>query len=190
MSRHSPVKRSPATVSASPSRLLLRFAHMFSRQRPVLDAGSGTGRNAIALAQLRYTVVCADRDDKRLRLVPKSDRLIPICIDLAPATWPFRPDCFSAIMCVHYLNAALFPHFHSSLIEGGFLFVETAGGQGQNYLELPLAGSLRERLSRSFSLVFYEERPVGPVASNKCAVKLLVKKVGYDMTTHRGFTGS
>ena len=71
---------------------------MFSRQRPVLDAGSGTGRNAIALAQLRYTVVCADRDDKRLRLVPKSDRLIPICIDLAPATWPFRPDCFSAAL--------------------------------------------------------------------------------------------
>lgn len=147
----------------------------------MLDAGSGTGRNAIALAQLGRTVVCADRDCQRLGgLVPNTRSggpLIPICIDLAPATWPFGANCFSAVLCVHYLDAALFPYFHSSLIPGGFLYIETVGGQGQNYLELPIAGSLRERLSRSFSFDLYEERPVGPAASNRRAVKLLAKKL-------------
>ena len=180
MSRHSQVRTRPPAPLASPSRLLLRFAQSFSRQGPVLDAGSGAGRNAIALTKLGYTVVCADRDYQRLGgLVPstRSDGLIPICIDLQPATWPFRANCFSAVLCVHYLDAALFPYFHSSLIPGGFLFVETVGGQGQNYLELPMAGSLRDRLSRSFSFDLYEERSVGPAATNRCAVKLLAKKL-------------
>jgi hypothetical protein len=79
----------PPTPLASPSRLLLRFAESFSRQYPVLDAGSGVGRNAIALAKLGHTVVCADRDYQHLGGLVPNIQLIPICIDLGPATWPF-----------------------------------------------------------------------------------------------------
>jgi hypothetical protein len=53
-------------------------------------------------------------------------------------------------VCVHYLNSALFPCFHSSLVLGGHLYIEKVGGQGQNYLELPMAGALRELLSPLF----------------------------------------
>jgi hypothetical protein len=55
----------PAQIT-SPSRLLLRFEQTFSREFPALDAGCGAGRNAIALAQLGLTIVCADRDEQRL----------------------------------------------------------------------------------------------------------------------------
>jgi SAM-dependent methyltransferase len=169
--------------SASPSRLLLHVAESFSQDRPLLDAGCGAGRNAIALAQLGFTVVCADRNYDCLGTltgtspVARSDApLIPLCIELKPASWPFRTVCFSAILCVHYLDAGLLPYFHSSLIPGGCLFVETVGGQGQNYLELPAAGELRDLLSPTFDFVLYEERSVGPPASDRCAVKLLARK--------------
>lgn len=101
---------------------------------------------------------------------------MPISIDLGLATWPFGANCFSAVVCVHFLDQALFACFHSALIAGGLLFVETVGGQGNNYLELPVAGSLHQQLSRFFTLNFYEERAVGPPAANRRAVKLLGKK--------------
>jgi hypothetical protein len=40
------------------------------------------------------------------------------------------------------------PTFISSLQEGGYLYIETFGGQGQNFRELPKAQQLRKLLSR------------------------------------------
>ena len=173
----------PARLTA-PSRLLLRLGQTFSREFPVLDAGCGSGRNAIALAQLGLTLVCADRNEQRLAELLEtplpnwaSSALAPICVNFSPNTWPFGFSCFSAIVCVHYLDLALFPSFHSSLIPGGHLYIETVGGQGQNYLELPVVRELHELLSPSFILEVYQERPVGPAASNRRAVKLLARKL-------------
>jgi hypothetical protein len=45
----------------------------------------------------------------------------------------------------------LFPWFHSSLVPGGHLYIETVGGQGENYLELPAAGELHQLLSPLFA---------------------------------------
>jgi predicted RNA methylase len=113
MPRHSPLRTQMPARTSSPSQLLLRCGQTFSREVPVLDAGSGTGRTAIALAQLGLTVICADRDEQRLAelaKIPQSDgALVPVRADLQSATWPFGVSCFSAIVCVHYLNAALFP---------------------------------------------------------------------------------
>jgi hypothetical protein len=107
-----------------------------------------------------------DRDEQRLAQivrVPPTEHacgvLMPTCVELAPATWPFGLDGFSAIVCIHYLDAALFPWFHSSLVPGGHLYIETVGGQGENYLELPAAGELHQLLSPLFALELYQERP-------------------------------
>jgi SAM-dependent methyltransferase len=176
--------RPAAMRVGSPSRLLVRIAQEFPKDMPVLDAGCGTGRNAVALSELGLHVVCADRDrdrlDKLIEFVRPADRvgrLQPICAHLAATTWPFGPNCFSAVVCVHYLDVALLPSIHFSLAPGGRLYIETIGGQGMNYLELPLAGELFEMLSPRFQLQFYEERPVGPPTSNRCAVKLLAQKL-------------
>jgi SAM-dependent methyltransferase len=170
-------------LQAAPSRTLLRVAQNFSRKFPILDAGCGFGRNSVALAELGFTVICADHDLYRLNALVKlapTDKLegalFPVRIELGPATWPFASACFSAIVLVHYLDTLLFPFIHRSLAAGGFLYLETVGGQGGNYLELPQVGELYSTFSPFFSLETYEERPVGPAGTNKCAVKLLAKK--------------
>jgi len=173
-----------ASQFSSPSRALLRFAQSFSREFPVLDAGCGFGRNAVALAEQGLTVICAERDGKRLaelmRFAPTKrlcGALLPIRVELAPAMWPFAPACFSAVVFVHYLDTSLFPSAHSSLVPGGHLYLETAGGQGGNYLELPQAGKLHALLAPRFRFDHYEERPVGPAGSNKRAVRLSAQKL-------------
>jgi hypothetical protein len=101
----------------------------------------------------------------------------------APADWekmqdiPFAPACFSAVVFVHYLDMLLFPLVHHSLAPGGSLYLETVGGQGGDYLELPHAGEIQTMLSPLFRLDAYEERPVGPAGCNKCAVRLTAKKL-------------
>jgi hypothetical protein len=77
---------------------------------------------------------------------------------------------------VHYLDPLLFPWVHQSLVPDGFLYVETVGGQGGNYLELPEKGKLQSMLLPHFRLEAYQGRPVGAPGYNRCAVTLLAKK--------------
>ena len=158
---------------------------------PVLDAGCGAGRNAVALALLGKSVVCVDRDIECLRVLsaiaPKyiarfksplsaTGQLYPICADLDRLNWPFLPGQFSAITCVHFLKIDLLDCFWSALVAGGYLFIETFGGQGQNYVDLPKAGQLRDLLSTQFDLASYRERKVGPIEYDAVSVKLLAQK--------------
>jgi hypothetical protein len=76
-----------------------------------------------------------------------------------------------------FLEFDLFDAFHSSLVLSGHLYIETFGGHGGNYLDLPKAGQLRDLLSRHFRLAFYRERAVGPPGCGAMSVKLLGKKL-------------
>ena len=67
--------------------------------------------------------------------------------------------------------------FAASLVPSGHVYIETFGGHGGNYLDLPKAGQLRDWLSRHFRLVFYRERQAGPTDSGAVSVKLLAKKL-------------
>jgi hypothetical protein len=61
------------------------------------------------------------------------------------------------------------------LMDGGHLFIETFGGHGENYLELPKADEIRQAL-KSYKLLFYNERSVGPTCQNAVVVKALAQK--------------
>ena len=178
---------------APPSKTLMRFASELAQLRnyPALDVGCGTGRNAIALALLGIPVVCVDRDINRLRnlkenaprraeriTLPHSSvgKIFPICANLDPSKWPFSQNRFSTIICVEFLNIELFNSFWSALFVGGYLFIETFGGHGQNHLDLPKANQLRDLLSNRFNILFYQERKVGPVGYDAVSVKLLAQK--------------
>jgi SAM-dependent methyltransferase len=158
---------------------------------PLLDAGCGYGRNAVALASFGLSVVCVDQKLERLkalsRLAPtyvadlkkarcKAGQLYPVLADLDPSQWPFRGNCFSAIVCVHFLKVALIGAFHSSLVAGGRLYIETFGGHGGNYFDLPKEGQLRDLLSTDFDLLLYREKKVGPAEHNAVTVKLFARK--------------
>lgn len=175
------------------SKTLISFAGEMKiiANMPVLDAGCGYGRNAAALAAAGISVVCADRDMERLsalvRLAPKqiaqlmprksgAGHLYPVRADLAPSLWTFGENCFAGIVCVHFLDVALFPTFQSSLMGGGFLYIETFGGHGGNYLDLPKAGHVRDLLQAGFDLLFYREKRVGPAGYDAVTVKLFARK--------------
>lgn len=167
-----------------PSRLLVTWAHKLKGNQPTLDVGCGTGRNAVALARLGTTVVCVDRDLRRLRDLAKTARheslsefLRPVHAELKPDLWPFAAQSFSSMICVHFLDMALLRFMRDALEPGGQLYIETIGGQGENHLQLPAVGALRDGLAPDFAFTFYKERPVGPPKGGKCAVKLLAKKV-------------
>jgi SAM-dependent methyltransferase len=182
-----------AQLPISPSKALLRFSSEIasSGKGLVLDAPCGYGRNAVALAALGCTVIGVDHDRKRLAILEQTKtayiaanappnitpgRILALCADLNPKTWPFAPSCFSAIVSVHFSINQLIPTFISSLEEGGHIYVETFGGHGENFRVLPRAGQLREILSREMQFKYYKERAVGPAALNKVAVTLFAQK--------------
>lgn len=158
----------------------------------MLDVGCGFGRNAVALAMRGLSVVCVDQDLSRLRVLVRlaptysaeykqanagAGQLYPLLAKLNCLQWPFAPKCFGAIICVHFPDVGLLDAVWASLVTGGRLYIETFGGHGGNYLDLPKAGQLRDLLSRRFNLSFYRERKVGPPDSGAVSVKLLGKKL-------------
>jgi hypothetical protein len=80
------------------------------------------------------------------------------------------------ILDIHFLDRSLFRYFTRSLRSGGYLLIETVGGYGGNYLELPKAGELRTMLRRTFDLVVYSEKKVGPREIDAVSVRLLAIK--------------
>ena len=175
----------------APSRTLLKFASEIAGfgQAPALDVACGLGRNAILLAAHGRDVVCLDRDLSRLRTlqevsapvlgvvaVPgRPGSVVPVCAMVNSGSWPFRAASFGSVISVHFVDAALFADFATSLIVGGYLYIETFGGQGDNYLDLPFPGQIRAALSSSFTLQFYREKRL-PRHPDAVTVRALARK--------------
>jgi SAM-dependent methyltransferase len=183
----------PAHSPTSPSKNLLRFADQIASlgNGPVLDAACGSGRNALALAVRGCTVVAVDNDRKRLLALEQINRsylaehasphvyighIFTVCADLKPEIWPFTPSSFSAIVCIHFPVTSLVPCFISSLQPKGYIYIETFGGHGENFRQLPKAGQLRELLSTHVEFKYYKERKVGPMALDAVSVTLCAQK--------------
>lgn len=148
-----------------------------------MDAPCGFGRNALSLAARGFNVVAVDKDLVRLDSLQKSisekadsvSKVFPLCADLTSGRMPFGPRSFSAILCVHYPAQNILADFDDQLVDGGHLFIETFGGHGQNYLDLPKAGEIRHAL-KGYKMLFYHERSVGPISQNSVVVKALAQK--------------
>jgi SAM-dependent methyltransferase len=177
-----------ATPRLKPSTVMLRLLDRITlpNNATILDAPCGFGRNALALAANGLTVVSADKDYGRLSSLKsvvaeltdskqKRPRIIPVCVDLNNNSWPFLKSSFSAVVCVHYPVQEIIENLKASLQEGGYIYIETFGGQGGNYLQLPKAGELRAALT-GYDLLFYRERSVGPTTFNSVVVVALAQK--------------
>ena len=179
---------------ASPSKSLMSFASELVKLRhlPAIDIGCGFGRNAVALASHGISVVCVDRDLSRLCTLSKCapehftksepqcavsvGKVYPVCTDVLTA-WPFPSDHFSGVICVHFFAASLINSIVWSVVPGGFLYIETFGDHGGNYLDLPKAGELRALLAVHFDISFYKERKAGPRGYDAVSAKLARKRV-------------
>jgi SAM-dependent methyltransferase len=166
----------------APSALAARYAQTIVRNAEgisILDAACGSGRNALALAQLGAKVICADIDVSRIQDLPRDEtlqELTPLRIDLFVDPWPFANNFLGGVVNVHFMNPALFPFFTKSIRRNGILLIETVPGCGGNYLQLPNAGHLRDAFERDFDFLFYQERKVGPRNSDAVVVKMVGKR--------------
>lgn len=187
------MKAATAHRPISPSKTLVKFADRIASfgKGPVVDAPCGYGRNAVALAAQGCMVIAIDHDRKRLAALEQMKaayiaehtstdvsrgQIFTVCAELTAEGWPVAPSSVSAIICVHFVMIDLIPSFISSLQMGGYLYVETFGGQGQNFRELPKAGQLRELLSGHMEFRYYKEQKVGPTEFNSVSVILVAER--------------
>lgn len=191
------MRTNQAQLPICPSATLLKFVDEIASSAetgPILDAPCGYGRNSVALAARGCTVIGVDNDLSRLRILETTkDKYISdatprrgqagqiklICADLSGLDrLPFKASSLSAVVCVHFPVADLVDQFVAALRTGGYLYFETFGGHGGNYLDLPKKGQLGSMLQSRADLRFYQERMVGPAYANAVTVKLFAKKTG------------
>jgi SAM-dependent methyltransferase len=172
-------------LSSEASRLVVRFAGRLAdaaRERPILDAPCGSGRNAVPLLKLGCSVICVDRDlsglQARIASQPGNDWSRVDCrqIDFLIDTWPFQKGSVGGVVNVHHFSASLIPLLVHTLAPGGYLLIETISGRGGNYLELPKRGEIRAALGRLFTLEVYEEKSTGPKELDTVTLRLLARK--------------
>jgi SAM-dependent methyltransferase len=166
----------------TPSPFVRRFAPRISEAAaslPILDVASGSGRNALRLAELGSLVICIDNDPGRMQVPggvrgPGAVEFMKLDLKLEP--WPFEPNSVGGIINVQFYLAELLPHFATTLRPGSYLLLESFPGCGGNYLQLPPAGFVSSVLSKTLDLHFYKERKVGPKAIDAVTVRVLAQK--------------
>ncbi len=176
-------------IGLSPSKILAKFAEeiALNSNGTIVDVACGYGRNAAFIASFGVPVVCVDINNDALEYIKSSvsltlskskkfNQLITMQLDLINDPWPFEDESLGAIINVHFFHYSLIGFFLRSLKIGGYLFIETIGGHGGNYLDLPKHGFIRAQLADAFNIKFYKEKKVGPLSSNCSTVKVLAIK--------------
>jgi SAM-dependent methyltransferase len=95
-----------------------------------LDLASGSGRNAIWLAEQGYRTLAVDRNPAALEALTQqaAQRGLVIrtqAVDLENGRPFLEPDTFDLILVVHYLHRPLFPALVGAIRPGGVLVYET-----------------------------------------------------------------
>jgi SAM-dependent methyltransferase len=117
----------------TPSPWVLRFAALVPRGARLLDLAAGRGRNALFFASRGARVLAVDRDADALGTFASTPGIETRAVDLETGAWPFAAERFDAIVAVHYLHRALFPHLLAALADDGALLYETFAAGNEAY---------------------------------------------------------
>ena len=109
-------------VPHEPSAIVQRFAGLASGRR-ALDLASGSGRNSVFLAQLKFQVEAIDISDEGLQRIPALPMIQRVCADLDRCD--ITPSRYDLIVDLLYVNRRLFPQLHEGLRPGGVLIFES-----------------------------------------------------------------
>ena len=151
----------------APSAWVIRFAPLIARGARVLDLACGHGRHALFLAARGAHVVAVDREAAVLATFADAPGVETRVLDLESGAWPFAGERFDAIVAVHYLYRALFPHLLASLANDGVVLYETfaagnaAYGRPANPEFLLTPGELLEFARGRLTVVAFEQGLVG-----------------------------
>jgi SAM-dependent methyltransferase len=99
-----------------------------------------------------------------------------VCGDMLRECLPFANGSFGFVVNVHFTFPEIIGEFGRVVKPGGYLLVETIGGQGGNYEQLPAPGELRGRLEACFSVERYIEKQIASRGRSAVTVKLLARR--------------
>jgi SAM-dependent methyltransferase len=168
------------SVTTEPTPVLKKFYKLAPKGR-ALDIASGTGKDALFLAQKGFSVEAVDISDVALQKIPKRHpNLQRICMDLD--TFEIPCERYSLILNLRFLSRRLFPYIQEGLIRGGILIFET-------YLDEPVAAPddsmCRDYLLRenellhaflSLRILFYQELKQNRHGENRRMASLVAVK--------------
>ncbi|MGZ8945729.1 MAG: class I SAM-dependent methyltransferase [Methylococcaceae bacterium] len=142
----------------------------------VLDLACGYGRHTHLLKSKGYSVVSGDLSIDGLQVI-KLDMENSFCVQLnASVDLPFLDNSFNLVVVVHYVHKGLLSRLSRLITPGGFLIYETYGGQGENWLSLPVQGELEDELVPNFSILKSRKSYVGPKDDQHVNLKLFARK--------------
>ena len=108
----------------APSRWVIEHCATLPADAVILDLAGGTGRHAEPIARTGRTVVCLDFVYRAVAAATaRYDRILGVVADAIAL--PFARQAFDAIVCVSFLDRALFDVFAEMLKPGGVLVYET-----------------------------------------------------------------
>ena len=138
----------------SPSAFVMDQAAQLPSGALVLDLAAGRGRHARALVHAGFRVVALDWSTEAMADGRWPMNVVRLVADMRAL--PLREGAFDAIVCVNFLDRALFPTLHRWLRPLGRLIVETFTVE---QLALPHGPRAREHLLEPGEL----PRLVGPL---------------------------
>lgn len=111
-----------------PSRVLRRYVEAFPEGR-ALDVATGTGRNAVFLAEEGYEVDAVDQSREGLRIARENatDRGVEARTNWIQADVPsyeFPEAAYDVVTISFYRPVDRFPDIKETLLPGGYLFVQ------------------------------------------------------------------
>ena len=109
---------------AKPSSWVTRFAPFIPEGGVVLDLACGSGRHAVLLANLGYSVLAVDQDISAIEAI-HSDAITPKCLNLEKDNWPLHGFSFHGIVVTNYLYRPHIDRLAELLEDGGVLIYET-----------------------------------------------------------------
>lgn len=111
-----------------PSPVLRHYVEAFPDGR-ALDIATGTGRNALFLAEAGHTVDAIDQSRVGLRTTREraADRAVADrlrCVQADVSTYGFPTERYAVVTISYYRAVDRFPDIKEALVPGGYLFVE------------------------------------------------------------------
>jgi tellurite methyltransferase len=149
-----------ANLDFTPVPLLVEVAEMLPPGR-ALDLASGSGRNALYLAGLGWSVVAVDSSETALEILRRraSEAHRPIeahCCDLEASAFAIEPAAYDLIYDFFYLQRDLFPQIREGVRPGGLFAAEIhVRDEGQHRFVLE-CGELRAEFA-GWKILYYSE---------------------------------
>jgi len=178
-------RRGEYPTDPEPSGVLREYVGAFPEGR-ALDVATGTGRNAVFLAEAGYAVDAADQSREGLSITMENaadrgvaDRVNPIQADLSEFGFP--ENRYEVVTISFYRAVDRLPDITEALVPGGYLFVEhhlrstdptPSGPSGDRYR---FAANELLHACLDLTVLYYEETTTGGDDDRRASARIIAR---------------